>query len=122
MSAQAYYPPQTYSNYSQQYQGYAQQSTQYPAQYQQAAPGQGQPSPFPYTPSLNSPTVKTPGSPPPEPIAAPDLAEVTEDVASKAMQRLISSELQHAGFNSASHAALRRLEQETTACPFPWSL
>ena len=117
MSAQTYYPPQAYNNYNQQYQGYAQHSAQYPPQYQQAAPGQGQPSPYPYTPNLNSPIVKTPGSPPPEPISAPDLAEVTDAVASKALQRLISSELRHAGFDSASHDALRRLEQETVACP-----
>jgi hypothetical protein len=117
MSTSAYYPPQAYGNYPQQYQGYApqQQSAQYPAQYQQAGTATGQ-SQYPYSPNANSPVIKTSGSPPPEPPSAPDLAEVQDDVASRAMQRLISSELRHAGFDSAIPSALRRLELETVAC------
>ena len=59
---------------------------------------------------------KTPGSPPPELHGAPDLAEVNENVASHAMQRLVSSELRHAGFDSALTSAVHRLELETIAC------
>lgn len=114
MSASTYYPPQTYGNYSQQYPAYAGQPSQYPAQYPSPAAGQTQTPTFPYAPS----PVKTSGSPQPESHNAPDLAEVNEAVASRTMQRFVSSELRHAGFDAAAPTALRRLELETVSCPY----
>ena len=65
---------------------------------------------------MNSPVVKTPGSPTFEPTGAPDLAEVNEDVALRALRRAISSELRHAGFDTAAPSAVHRLELEAVAC------
>ncbi|KAI0370204.1 hypothetical protein BV20DRAFT_966828 [Pilatotrama ljubarskyi] len=49
------------------------------------------------------------------PRSAPELPGVSPQLASHAMQRLISSELRDAGFESADAAAVRRLELEVAA-------
>ena len=53
----------------------------------------------------------------PEPVP-PDPPEpaVTPKVASKAIERLILLELQHAGFESADKSAVNRLELEVSTC------
>ncbi|KAK7695621.1 hypothetical protein QCA50_000257 [Cerrena zonata] len=102
MSA-AYYPPsQSYETYQGQgtYPNYTPQA-QYNNQYAQS----GSTSYAGYPPS----------SPAPEPISAPDIPAITSEIASRIIQRLISSELHHAGFDAAQPATVLRLEQEVVA-------
>ena len=65
-----------------------------------------------------APAQVKPPSPPPEPHTAPDVPAVSSELASHALERLVSAELSHAGFDSAEPAALRRLELEVIACSF----
>jgi hypothetical protein len=65
--------------------------------------------------------------PPPPAPPSPVPASVSPLTASKATQRLISTELKEAGFQSAEPAALERLEREVvfresllTSCLFPF--
>lgn len=56
--------------------------------------------------------------PPPPPhhkLSAPELSSVTPQIASKAVQSLLSSQLRSAGYDSAQPLALRRLELEVVA-------
>ncbi len=50
------------------------------------------------------------------PHSAPELPGVTPQLASHVMERLVSSELRDAGFESAEAGALRRLEREVAEC------
>lgn len=50
------------------------------------------------------------------PHSAPELPGVSPQLASHAMQRLLSSELRDAGFDSAEASAMRRLEREVAEC------
>ncbi|CAL1701677.1 unnamed protein product [Somion occarium] len=99
----SHYPSQAYGSYQSPYPNYPPQ-TQYPSQF----PGQAA------APYNAYPPVK-PTSPPPEPITAPDLPAITPDIASRVLQRLISAELRHAGFDTAQPAAVERLELEVVA-------
>lgn len=56
--------------------------------------------------------------PAPSEMQLPDPSEpsVTPQVAARAMQRLVSVELQNAGFERAVQPAAQRLEQEVTTC------
>lgn len=69
------------------------------------------PTPLSYFPFQQHLQVKAEPVPPepPEPV-------VTPKVASKAIQRLILLELQHAGFESAEKSAVNRLELEVSTC------
>ena len=102
-----YYPPsQPYGSYQGTYPNYPTQA-QYPAQFA-AQSGSGSTS-YPGYP---------PPSPAPEPISAPEIPAITSEIASQIIQRLISSELHHAGFDTAQPSTVLRLEQEVVACPF----
>ena len=74
------------------------------------------PSSLPYFPSFQHPQHLKP-APIPE-ISPPDPPEpsITPIVASKSVQRLISLELQRAGFDSAIQPAVQRLEVELVTC------
>jgi transcription initiation factor TFIID subunit 8 len=69
------------------------------------------PTPLSYFPFQQQLQVKTEPTPPepPEPV-------VTPKVASKAIERLILLELQHAGFESAEKSTVNRLELEVSTC------
>lgn len=58
----------------------------------------------------------TSATPPPDPPTALELSAVTSEVASQAIQRLLSLELQHAGFDSSEPYAMEWFEHEVTAC------
>jgi transcription initiation factor TFIID subunit 8 len=68
---------------------------------------------FPYHPPP-PPRVATP--PPDLPPPPPDLTSITPEVASKAIERLIMSELRDAGFSAAQPQAMERLERDVVAC------
>ncbi|KAJ7937279.1 hypothetical protein B0H13DRAFT_1945159 [Mycena leptocephala] len=67
---------------------------------------------FPYHPPP-PPRVATP--PPDLPPPPPDLTSITPEVASKAIERLIMSELRDAGFSAAQPQAMERLERDVVA-------
>ena len=68
--------------------------------------------PYSHTNQLrSSPVADIP--PPP-----PDLTSITPEVASRAMHRLITSELRDLGFDSAQLSAVKRIEIEVIACTF----
>ncbi|KZT12925.1 uncharacterized protein LAESUDRAFT_753960 [Laetiporus sulphureus 93-53] len=97
----SYFPPQTYGQYQTQY-------PHYPSQY----PAQGQPlAGYPVYP----PGQAKPATPPPEPHTAPELSAVSPELASHALQRLVSAELRGNGFETAEPATLIRLELEVAA-------
>ena len=50
------------------------------------------------------------------PPTAPEISGVSSELASKALQRLISVEMRDAGFESAEGGAVRRLELELASC------
>ena len=105
----SHYPPQAYGTFQPQYPPYT-GSNHYPSQY----PAQG--AAVAAYPAYPPAQVKLP-SPPPEPHTAPDVPAVNSELASHALERLVSAELSRAGFDSAEPAALKRLELEVTACP-----
>ncbi|KAF5388266.1 hypothetical protein D9615_000173 [Tricholomella constricta] len=88
--------------------------THYPSHYTPAPP-QSIPtglSFFPPFPHVQPPRVSpVPDLPPPP----PDLTSITPDVATRALQRLISVELRDAGFHSAQADAVKRIEVEVVA-------
>lgn len=87
------------------------QSGHYPTQYPQA------PVAAPAHPVHES--VPTKSTPPPEiPPPPPDLSSVTPQVASQAIQRLLSLELRDVEFDAAQPLALQRLEHAVIACQF----
>jgi len=88
----------------------------YPNQYQAANPTAATSAMayFPYAPQT------TPKHLQPVELSPPDPTEpsVTPDVASIAMQRLVSYELRNAGFERAAQPAVQRLEREVGTCMF----
>lgn len=104
----SYYPPQ-YGTIQPQYPTYPNQ-TYYPSHSHYTS--QGGHNVYPAQQAVNH-------LPLPEPHTAPELSAVTDDVASRAMQRFMSSELRSAGFDSVEPSALRRLEHEVVTCPYP---
>ncbi|KAI0771931.1 hypothetical protein BD413DRAFT_604070 [Trametes elegans] len=88
------------------------QSYPAPATYGYAAPGYYQG--YPPRPAAGYPydAAGTSSQPQVGPHTAPELPGVSPQLASHAMQRLISSELRDAGFESAESGAVRRLELE----------
>ncbi|KAJ7276164.1 hypothetical protein B0H12DRAFT_964464, partial [Mycena haematopus] len=66
-----------------------------------------------YHPPLPAARVTPP--PPDQPPPPPDLTSITPHVASKAIQRLIVSELRDAGFSSAQPLAMESLERDVVA-------
>lgn len=105
----SHYPPQAYGVFQPQYPAYNGQN-HYPSQY----PAQGAAvAAYPAYPPVQA----KPPSPPPEPHTAPDVPAVNSELASHALERLVSAELSRAGFDSAETAALQRLELEVAACP-----
>lgn len=107
-SSQPYSQSAAYPSYSVSYAHYPSQ-THYPA----ANYAQLQPGAVPYSYPVPSKT-----SPDPElkPLTGPAALSVDADVASTALRRLISAELQNEGFEAAEPAALLRLEKEFVAC------
>lgn len=97
----SYYPPQ-YGTIQPQYPTYPNQ-TYYPSHSHYTS--QGGHNVYPAQQAVSH-------LPLPEPHTAPELSAVTDDVASRAMQRFMSSELRSAGFDSVEPSALRRLEHE----------
>lgn len=77
---------------------------------------------MPSTPAINttasyfSSFSQTRMSPPPEHPPTPPEPTVSSDVAAKALQRVISSELLLVGYESAEQAAMHRFEMEVSAC------
>jgi transcription initiation factor TFIID subunit 8 len=73
-------------------------------------------SSLPYFPSFQHPQLLKPA--PISEISPPEPPEpsITPSVASKSVQRLISLELQRAGFDSAVQPAVQRLEVELVTC------
>jgi hypothetical protein len=66
-----------------------------------------------------SQTTQPRSSPAPDiPPPPPDLTSITPQVASRAMHRLIISELRDVGFDSAQLSAVKRIELEVVACTF----
>ena len=106
----SYYPPQNYGSYQTPYTQYSQ-----PGQYSSQYP-QGSLAAYPAYP----PGGVKQGSPPPEAPApaVPVVPSVTPELASRALQRLLSVELRDIGFDSAEPAALKRLELDVAACSF----
>ncbi|KAJ7638592.1 hypothetical protein FB45DRAFT_976720 [Roridomyces roridus] len=60
------------------------------------------------------PPPRVPTPPPPEP-SPPDLTSITPLIASKAIQRLIASELREAGFSGGDRLAIETLERDVVA-------
>jgi len=91
-------------------------SSHYPNQYPSVT--SAIPSSLPYFPSFQHPQHLKPA--PITEISPPDPPEpsITPAVASKSVQRLISLELQRAGFESAVQPAVQRLEVELVTCMF----
>lgn len=86
----------------------------YPNQY--PAANAATPAAIPYFPPYQP---QQPAKPTPAPeMQRPDPTEpsVTPQIASRAMQRLVSAELQDAGFRRAAQPAAQRLEQEVATC------
>ena len=88
----------------------------------QAPPG-ASPAPYPIysTPPVRQPGISTDTPPPGEGVtrvAAPEFPDVNPQVASHTLGRLISSELQHAGFDSAQSGCLELLELEAVGCAY----
>lgn len=127
----SYYQAQQYNAYPAQHQQIPPQAQQQPA-YGAAAyanvppytPYQASPStPSPAYPVYPSPPVKlNPDATPPGEdtgrIIAPEFPDVNPRVACQAMHRLISSELQHAGFDNAQAGTLELLELEAIGCAY----
>jgi transcription initiation factor TFIID subunit 8 len=67
---------------------------------------------FPHTQQAKA--SPAPDLPPPP----PDFTSITPDVASQAIQRLISAELRDVGFDSAQAPAVKRIELEVIACVY----
>lgn len=107
-AAQAYGSP--YSPQQQPYAPTLATQVQYSAQYPQAQTAY---YPTPY-PTANVPVKEQ--SPPTELPAAPELIDVSNEVASRSIKKLLSFELKGAGFESAELQALERLENEVVAC------
>jgi hypothetical protein len=107
------YATQNYpASYAVQQQPYVPSSStpvQYPVQYSQAQQAYyGTPYQVPH---------KSQSPPPsPEQPSAPDVNEVTPEVASQSLRKLISFELQGAGFEAAQQQTMERLETELVAC------
>lgn len=68
-------------------------------------------SPYQSQPQTQKPTPVDTTPDPPEP-------SVTPEVASKAIERLVTFELQNAGFERAVQPAVQRLEVEVATCVF----
>ena len=112
----SYYPPQSYGSYQAPY-------TQYsaPGQYGPQYPQGPIPGYAPY-PAPGAPGGVNPNEPPaeiPTPVV-PIVPAVTPELASRAMQRLLSVELHDIGFDAAEPAALKRLELDVAACSSPF--
>ncbi|KAG5646434.1 hypothetical protein DXG03_003484 [Asterophora parasitica] len=102
-------------------------ATHYPSHYATAAPlpasasfPSALPAGLPYFPPFphaHLTQAHVPAAPPepPLPPPPPDLTSITPDVATRALQRLISAELRDAGFHSAHSDAVRRIEVEVVA-------
>ena len=108
------YQPEAASNpYTPLYTGH------YPNQYPSA--NAAVPSAIPYYPLYQGQQATKPAS---SEMQRPDPSEpsVTPQVAARAMQRLVSVELQNAGFERAVQPAAQRLEQEVTTCKLPNSI
>ena len=88
--------------------------TSHPPQYNAAAGHPAMPYYPPYSHTIQLRSSPVPDIPPPP----PDLTSITPEVASRAMHRLISSELRDTGFDSAQIAAVNRIETEVIACTF----
>ncbi|THH17607.1 hypothetical protein EW146_g3235 [Bondarzewia mesenterica] len=103
--SQAY--AQAYGSYQASYAHYPSQ-THYPsANYAQL------PAPSPSYATLFNPPKKSPS---PEPVLPPPAqSDVTPQVASKAMQRLMTAEMKNEGFDAAEPAAMKLLELEVVA-------
>ncbi|KAI0091866.1 hypothetical protein BDY19DRAFT_884437 [Irpex rosettiformis] len=111
MSSTGYVAPPYPASYGTQQQQYAQATAtpaQYPAQYPQAQQAYYS---APY-PSANIPLKSQ--SPPPELPTAPEVLDVTPEVASKSIQKLILFGLKEVGFDAAEPQALQRLEAEVS--------
>lgn len=88
----------------------------YPTQSYNATPLH---QPISFFPSFPQPTQQVKASPAPDlPPPPPDFTSITPDVASQAIQRLISAELRDAGFASAHAPAVKRIELEVIACAY----
>lgn len=90
-----------------------QYSTHYPNQYPVSTANPSTPipyfAPFQIQPLKQAPVPETPPPDPPEPA-------VTPKVASRALQRLVTFELQNVGFEKAEQLAVQRLEHEVATC------
>ncbi|KAI0742140.1 hypothetical protein BC629DRAFT_1563979 [Irpex lacteus] len=111
MSAPGYAAPAYSPSYGGQQQPYIPPTAapvQYPVQYSPAQQAYyGAPYQSPNVPLKSQ-------SPPPELPAAPEILDVTPEVASKSIQKLISFELKASGFDASEPQALQRLEAEVT--------
>ncbi|CCM02808.1 uncharacterized protein FIBRA_04919 [Fibroporia radiculosa] len=115
MSNMAYYPhASTYGAFQPQYPPQYPPQAQYSPQYQGSAPG------LPLYPPGHGPVRQS--TPPPEPHAAPELSAITPELASVALRRFLSLELQYAGYDSVQSPAFRRLELEVAACPLAFEV
>ncbi len=90
------------------YQPYPAANYGYSAAYYPAYPSRSGAQGYAYDPAGNHPQ----GGPP----TAPEIPGVSAQLASHAMQRLISAEMRSVGFESAETGAVRRLELEVAAC------
>ncbi|GBE79410.1 hypothetical protein SCP_0206080 [Sparassis crispa] len=103
MSA-SYYPSQAYGSYQASYPAYPPQNAYPSAQYVQSP-----------TAAYSTYPTKATTPPLPESHTAPEISAVTPELASHALQRLLSCELRDAGFDAAQPTALQRLELEVVA-------
>ncbi|KAI0347490.1 hypothetical protein BDW22DRAFT_1322837 [Trametopsis cervina] len=103
-AAQAY--PTPFASQQQTYTPSPSTPVQYPVQYPQTQSTYFS-APYP----AGNVAIKS-QSPPPETPSAPDVADVTPDVASRSIQKLISFELKGAGFAAAQSQTVDRLEKE----------
>ena len=90
-------------------------SYSYPAGYYPGYSPRPGASGYAFDPAAAGASAYAQGGPP----TAPEIPGVSAQLASQALQRLISVEMRDAGFESAEGGALRRLELEVASCEFP---
>ena len=111
----SYYQQQGYPQYPPQQQYSAHNASQYTPYQAAGQPPAGSAAAYP----VYAAAAFRPSSPQPldtVAVSAPEFADVTPRIASQAIQRLASSELRHAGFDSADPAALTLLELACVGC------
>lgn len=110
-------PPPTSPPYTQPYSSYPQPFNQYSTQQYPAVNYASQPQGTVYS-TFQVPYGRKASSSWVDSLPPQDLSCVDPEIASKSMNRFISTELKYEGFDAAEPAALSRLEAEVVNCTF----